>query len=258
MAKNNTIYGLNRNAVKIPVFANGNILSLNDVHNCLSETGVEAVMSAEGLLHNPALFTGKRVAVWTVAQQYLKLAKQYPCPLSFIRGHIFKFFYHCFTLPENEDLRERVAKAHSTDVFEDVTQQLKSRYEEIYEREAKNTNNWSDSTSVPPYICQSYIRPEPKSTDPLMATKRSTEEEDNCGEECERRISKKKLKRMNRMVSCETQIKVGNKRILCALCPNPKGEKCDYGICRTCCRKKTYLETLDCTGMSPIGCSYCI
>lgn len=109
-----------REAVRIPVLANGNIRHIEDVRKCMEETGVEGVLSAEPLLENPALFAGYRTAEWGVGDEerckdgkldqaelvydYLKLCEKHPVPWRMIRSHVHKMLGEWFRVhPEVRD-----------------------------------------------------------------------------------------------------------------------------------------------------------
>ncbi|KAG4943629.1 hypothetical protein AAZX31_17G162600 [Glycine max] len=113
-----------KNAVRIPVLANGNIRHMDDVRDCLEETGVEGVLSAETLLENPALFDGFRTAEWVSESEgtnldgkldqadllieYLKLCEKYPVPWRMIRSHVHKLLGDWFSLQPH--IREELNK----------------------------------------------------------------------------------------------------------------------------------------------------
>lgn len=95
-----------KNELRIPVLANGNIRHMDDVRNCLEETGADGVLSAETLLENPALFAGFRTSDWVaddekdfidgkldqadLVVEYLKLCEKYHVPWRMIRSHVHK------------------------------------------------------------------------------------------------------------------------------------------------------------------------
>lgn len=111
-----------KNALRIPVLANGNIRHMDDVRDCLEATGADGVLSAESLLENPALFTGFRTAECVgdseesngdekldqaeLLVEYLKLCERYPVPWRMIRAHVHKMLGEWFRIhPEvREDL----------------------------------------------------------------------------------------------------------------------------------------------------------
>ncbi|KAF8101479.1 hypothetical protein N665_0205s0070 [Sinapis alba] len=104
-----------RKAMRIPVLANGNVRCIEDVDDCIRETGVEGVLSAETLLENPAAFAGFRTAEWAkdseeegyvdggldqgdLVVEYLKLCEKHPVPWRMIRSHVHKMLGDWFRL----------------------------------------------------------------------------------------------------------------------------------------------------------------
>jgi tRNA-dihydrouridine synthase 1 len=57
-----------KESINIPVVANGGIHTFEDAEQCIKQTGVDGVMSAEALLENPALFSGEVHCLDTIAE----------------------------------------------------------------------------------------------------------------------------------------------------------------------------------------------
>lgn len=119
-----------REALSIPVFANGNILYFEDIQKCLDATGADGVMAAEGNLHNPALFANVNPPVWELAEEYLEICRTVPTKLSYIRGHLFKLFRSVLSL--HVDIREGLGKATSEEAMRTLTAELKLRLQVIW------------------------------------------------------------------------------------------------------------------------------
>ena len=116
-----------KQAVSIPVFANGNILYQSDVNACLKATGADGVMSAEGQLYNPALFAGierpydstttydseileRHPRHADLALEYLSIVRDLKSAtsVSAIKGHLFKIMRP--GLIRELDLREKLGR----------------------------------------------------------------------------------------------------------------------------------------------------
>ncbi|KAJ9528481.1 hypothetical protein QJQ45_020542 [Haematococcus lacustris] len=104
-----------KQALSIPVLANGNIRHLRDALQCLEYTGCDGVLSAESLLEDPALFSPQRLlpgGEYTalegvrLCEEYLGLVVQHPVPARMVRGHIHKLLGGW--LAEYTELRERL------------------------------------------------------------------------------------------------------------------------------------------------------
>ena len=97
-----------REAVDIPVLANGNVRTLADVHACMDYTGAVGVMSAEALLEDPALFAPSRLTPEGARRptegcelllEYLELTATHSTPFRMIRGHAFSMLGALIAIP---------------------------------------------------------------------------------------------------------------------------------------------------------------
>ncbi|XP_067014500.2 tRNA-dihydrouridine(16/17) synthase [NAD(P)(+)]-like isoform X2 [Anabrus simplex] len=200
-----------RENVKIPVIANGNIQCLQDVLRCMDETGCQGVMSAEGNLYNPSIFQGLNPPAWEIALEYLTLAEKYPCPISYVRGHLFKLFHHCLCLSNNFDLRAELATGSDLPEFQRTVLQLRERYLPFHEGEKLWEGSSGYNLELPPWICQPYVRIAPE----------------------------EHLKKM---------VQIQNRNADISQYEEEVGSKCENRLCRLCCKAFCYAEDRDCPG----------
>ncbi|XP_028157934.1 tRNA-dihydrouridine(16/17) synthase [NAD(P)(+)]-like [Ostrinia furnacalis] len=250
-----------REAVSIPMFANGNIQCLEDVYRCLETTKVDGVMSAEGTLTNPALFEGINPVSWEMAGEYLDLVEQYPCPTSYMRGHLFKIFHKIFTFEHNNDARQLLATGQNINDFRQVCVTIRDKYKDYHEgtltlEDCENITRQGYNLILPPWICQPYVRMSPEAHTQKMETLSKVQIENNNKRDYEdidgNCISRKKMKKLRKIMRrpAKDDKQTGRSGEICVnlTCPNPLGGKCVYQLCKKCCRNKCFEEDLDCKG----------
>eukprot|EP00002_Diphylleia_rotans_P039207 TRINITY_DN9041_c0_g1_i1.p1 TRINITY_DN9041_c0_g1~~TRINITY_DN9041_c0_g1_i1.p1 ORF type:complete len:265 (+),score=26.15 TRINITY_DN9041_c0_g1_i1:722-1516(+) len=114
-----------REILSIPVIANGNVRNMDDIEECLRVTGAVGVMSAETLLENPALFSGKEMSPTDMALDYMEICKEYTTPMRMVRAHIFQMLHNRLSI--HTDVRARLQEAVNWQDHFDVVSELKRR-----------------------------------------------------------------------------------------------------------------------------------
>lgn len=117
-----------KEAVNVPVFANGNVLYPQDFYDALAATGADGVMSAEGNLYNPAIMLPNPPkqpsamfpnapelplpSIVKMAHEYLDIvcSLRTPTQSSAIKAHLFRLCRPA--LEVHRDLREQLGKSH--------------------------------------------------------------------------------------------------------------------------------------------------
>jgi tRNA-dihydrouridine synthase 1 len=159
-----------KEAVSVPVFANGNILTHADIARCLMETGADAVMSAEGQLYNVALFMPAQTSSTSgglhpphadLALEYLDIISSLrtPTPPSGIKGHLFKLLRPA--LSRETDLRSALGELRGSNLapYYEVVREMKRRMDR--DAEAARVLDAEAEGNFQHWTAQPYVRPLP-------------------------------------------------------------------------------------------------
>lgn len=87
-----------KEALSIPVIANGGVNEFEQIAECLEATQCDGVMLATALLKNPCLFAGRPVHPCDIMVEYLDICRQHikPASLTAIRSHTFEVLEDVF------------------------------------------------------------------------------------------------------------------------------------------------------------------
>jgi len=72
----------------LPTLSNGDVFTLSDAISHSKTTGVDGVMSARGLLQNPALFKGYESCPWEAVELFMNRVVRAPIPFKLVVHHL--------------------------------------------------------------------------------------------------------------------------------------------------------------------------
>ncbi|XP_034941488.1 tRNA-dihydrouridine(20a/20b) synthase [NAD(P)+]-like [Chelonus insularis] len=115
-----------RDCVKIPIIANGNVKSLREAEHLYEESKCQGVMVANGLLKNPALFTGTSVTPISCVQDWLNITSI--IPTNFLTFHHHLIFMLEKVLPYDERMLFNCLKEDKAQNFIESYYGIKPQY----------------------------------------------------------------------------------------------------------------------------------
>ena len=135
---------------RVPIVCNGGIFDMGDVEECLRITQCDAVMSSEGVLENPGLFsrnihlqTGHYANQVRLTEEYLDMAAKYPpWHMKTVRSHVQKMLYrYCV---KHQALRDLINENVSTEELRVCTEYVRT----VQQRDREKVKGDSHSNSV--------------------------------------------------------------------------------------------------------------
>lgn len=148
-----------RDYVQLPLVANGSVKSLESAELLLKESRCEGVMSANGLLTNPALFAGYAVTPLVCVQDWLNITSAIPTEFQCFHHHLV--FMLEKILPKKErilfnNLQNKSSVLEFLENYYNIRPNVqfssieltKCKFDTSYiERKEKCTDCWEDDTS---------------------------------------------------------------------------------------------------------------
>uniref|UniRef100_A0A7S4MEC7 tRNA-dihydrouridine synthase n=1 Tax=Vannella robusta TaxID=1487602 RepID=A0A7S4MEC7_9EUKA len=132
-----------KRALSIPVLSNGNVRTLEEADESIRITETDGMMSACGILTNPALFSGLEIAPEVLANEYLAYCAQYPVGVHIVRGHLFKILLS--KLHSHVDLRDSL---NSTNTIEECAAIVNTLAERLKLEPSETAIELDESTSA--------------------------------------------------------------------------------------------------------------
>jgi tRNA-dihydrouridine synthase 1 len=143
------------------------------------------------------------------------------------------------------------------EAFRAVVNHIRDKYKPFHDGDAVWDGEPSEdyvadyNLRIPPWICQPYYRTPPDEYKQMLEEKQKAQEDrpkpkyfDSEGNE----ISRKRMKKLKRLEK-RVKIKIERHQELCSVkkCDNTRGLKCEFNLCRICCRKKCFDDNLHCS-----------
>jgi len=113
-----------KETVKIPVISNGNIQTYQDVVRCLAATKADGVMSAEGILRNPALFSELAVDRFQLVYEYLEMCEKYTTPDIWMKSHVCRILLDYIS--EFHELRDKMYQYRGVAKLRETVQEIET------------------------------------------------------------------------------------------------------------------------------------